>query len=550
MTRALLVLLLAVPAAAEDLVTFTDVEVKRLPAALAAAAAAAGRDERQGRRIPRPRRCGRALFFDTRLSGGGHLACASCHQPERSWTDGLPLAHGEQQGRRHTPSLWNVAYNRWYFWDGRADSLWSQALQPIRARARWRAAATPRCASSAATAAAPRVRGRVRSPAVRGHHARVRQPGQGAGGVRADARQPARAFDVFVAALRAGDLAGQAALDPCRPARGPGCSWGRGSCRVCHAGPTFTDGEFHDIGLGPAAAADAGRLGGHRPAASRASSARPAGGATRPTARARAARALPGAGAARARPVQDAHAAQRRRSPRPTCTTAAWRRCGTCSRTTRPCPAATRRARTRGRCWPARALTPGENRGPDRVPRVADGRVHRSGPAARRPGPPGPACYDPPVSTLAYTPALQRVLMRARRRSRCRTRCCWATLAGGRRARLRASSAPSTASRCGRPRLVLIALGLGVRRLVRVLGGGGGRVPRRRAQPGAGDPLGTRAARRGGRPARLVAVGAPARPSLPGRARGAHAGRRRAGHGAAPGAPWTAVLWLWGLPVR
>jgi cytochrome c peroxidase len=47
-------------------------------------------------------------------------------------TDSFPK--GQAWGFRRTPSLWNVAYNRWYFWDGRADTLWSQALKPMEDR--------------------------------------------------------------------------------------------------------------------------------------------------------------------------------------------------------------------------------------------------------------------------------------------------------------------------------------------------------------------------------------------------------------------------------
>jgi len=75
---------------------------------------------------------GKSLFFDKRLSGDNQVSCASCHDPEKSWTDdkevsdirGTPL-------KRNTPSLWNLAWSRWYFWDGRADTLWLQALGPI-----------------------------------------------------------------------------------------------------------------------------------------------------------------------------------------------------------------------------------------------------------------------------------------------------------------------------------------------------------------------------------------------------------------------------------
>jgi len=76
-------------------------------------------------------RFGKTLFFSTKLSINDEFSCASCHQPNRDWTDGIPLATGINKGTRNTPSLWNTAFNRWYFWDGRADSAWAQALGPI-----------------------------------------------------------------------------------------------------------------------------------------------------------------------------------------------------------------------------------------------------------------------------------------------------------------------------------------------------------------------------------------------------------------------------------
>ena len=76
---------------------------------------------------------GQALFFDQRLSGNGAVACASCHKPELSFTDGLELATGTAIGPRHTPSLLGISYSPWFYWDGRKDSQWSQALAPLEA---------------------------------------------------------------------------------------------------------------------------------------------------------------------------------------------------------------------------------------------------------------------------------------------------------------------------------------------------------------------------------------------------------------------------------
>ena len=44
------------------------------------------------------------------------------------FTDGLPLAVGTSGGTRHTPSLVGLSYSPWFYWDGRKDSQWAQAL--------------------------------------------------------------------------------------------------------------------------------------------------------------------------------------------------------------------------------------------------------------------------------------------------------------------------------------------------------------------------------------------------------------------------------------
>lgn len=76
---------------------------------------------------------GRKLFFDTALSVDRSMSCATCHDPEKGWSNGLPVAVGVngQPGKRNVPSILNAAYYRSLFWDGRAGSLEGQALGPI-----------------------------------------------------------------------------------------------------------------------------------------------------------------------------------------------------------------------------------------------------------------------------------------------------------------------------------------------------------------------------------------------------------------------------------
>lgn len=76
---------------------------------------------------------GRRLFFDTLLSSNGKISCASCHDPARALSDGRRVSEGvdAQRTTRNAPSLVNAAFNTSQFWDGRRDSLETQALDPL-----------------------------------------------------------------------------------------------------------------------------------------------------------------------------------------------------------------------------------------------------------------------------------------------------------------------------------------------------------------------------------------------------------------------------------
>lgn len=76
---------------------------------------------------------GRYLFFDPVLSRDGTMSCATCHDPEKGFSDGLARAKGLQGDplKRSTPSLWNTGYLKNYFWDARAASLEEQMKGPL-----------------------------------------------------------------------------------------------------------------------------------------------------------------------------------------------------------------------------------------------------------------------------------------------------------------------------------------------------------------------------------------------------------------------------------
>lgn len=71
---------------------------------------------------------GFAIFYDARFSSNASVRCATCHQPEAYFDDAKTLSTGVGRTTRSAPAVLNAAWNRWQFWDGRADSLRSQPL--------------------------------------------------------------------------------------------------------------------------------------------------------------------------------------------------------------------------------------------------------------------------------------------------------------------------------------------------------------------------------------------------------------------------------------
>lgn len=76
---------------------------------------------------------GRYLFFDPVLSRDGSVSCATCHQPSKGFSDGLRTSVGIENAKlkRAAPSLWNVGFNKKFFWDARSTSLEDQMTGPL-----------------------------------------------------------------------------------------------------------------------------------------------------------------------------------------------------------------------------------------------------------------------------------------------------------------------------------------------------------------------------------------------------------------------------------
>lgn len=217
---------------------------------------------------------GQMLFFDTRLSRKGEVSCASCHQPQRAFTDGLPLAVGEDKlmGRRRSTPLYAAPFAPRLFWDGRAASLKEQVMGPLHdpremnhdaagavARLRQTDMYPPRfldafggapAAASPATASASPTVASASSAATSTASTMASTPASAI-----DADRLARALAAYVASLRPEKtrfddfLAGRAdALDDTE-LLGLHLFRTQARCMNCHNGPLLTDHQFHNIGL-------------------------------------------------------------------------------------------------------------------------------------------------------------------------------------------------------------------------------------------------------------------------------------------------------------
>ncbi|MBS0336294.1 MAG: c-type cytochrome, partial [Proteobacteria bacterium] len=191
---------------------------------------------------------GRDLFFDPRLSGNGKSSCASCHLPGRLFTDGKVRGEGFVQLDRNTPSLVNARLNRWFGWDGAADSLWSQSIRPIVDKREMAASTTH---VGALVRGDERLAERYRAvfgSAPADNDTVMVNVGKALAAYQETLVSGRTPFDGFRDAVAGGDR-GAADRYPAAAQRGLKIFVGKGNCSVCHFGPNFTNGEFGDIGI-------------------------------------------------------------------------------------------------------------------------------------------------------------------------------------------------------------------------------------------------------------------------------------------------------------
>jgi cytochrome c peroxidase len=198
-------------------------------------------------------RLGHLLFFDAGLSASDTVNCATCHAPAYGFSDRRALAVGTGVGTRHSMTVLNAAHQRWFTWDGRADTLWSQAMQPFESPAEMN---TPRVQVLGHVMEDPelleaweRTFGgppRLGTPAeVDASFARL---GKAIAAYERKLVTGASAYDRWWTRRAAGDPRADDELTD-EERRGLALFFGKANCFQCHHGPNFSDGEFHMLGL-------------------------------------------------------------------------------------------------------------------------------------------------------------------------------------------------------------------------------------------------------------------------------------------------------------
>ncbi len=237
--------------------------------------------------VPAAAALGQRLFAEVRFSRNQAVSCASCHAPGRQFQDGLPVGQGVGTGSRRTMPIAGVAHSPWLFWDGRKDSLWSQALGPLEDAVEHGSNRTRiakvlnthyRAEYEALFGPMPDLTGLPEDAGPQGNAAEQSAWQRMAPNRREDVNRvfanlgkaiaafertvtPGESrFDRYVRAVMARDTEGQRAMSA-QEINGLRLFLGKGQCATCHNGPLLTDQHFHNTGVPPrdAARPDRGR---------------------------------------------------------------------------------------------------------------------------------------------------------------------------------------------------------------------------------------------------------------------------------------------------
>lgn len=241
---------------------------------------------------PRAAALGSKLFSDTRFSSNGKVACATCHLAEKDFQDGIPLGEGVGTTNRRTMSIVGTAYSPWFFWDGRKDSQWAQALGPLESAVEHGGTRTQfahlmqtnyKAEYEAIFGTLPDFSDMARFPESAGPvsdeaafaawNAMTEDDREAVTQVYVNMGKAIAAFertimpsesrfDQYVAAILANDLKKAETIFTQDEVEGLKLFIGSANCTRCHNGPLLTDNDFHNTGV-PAVAAlpeDTGRV--------------------------------------------------------------------------------------------------------------------------------------------------------------------------------------------------------------------------------------------------------------------------------------------------
>lgn len=182
---------------------------------------------------------GKQLYFDPRLSRDNTVSCASCHDPNKGWSNGEAVATGigGQKGGRSAPTIINAAFSPLQFWDGRAVGLEGQALGPIQNPIEM-------------NLTLPELEKKLNAiPGYRNQFKKVfgtEVTSENIGKAIATFERTVLCANAPYDKFKAGD---KTALSESAQ-RGMKLFFGKANCSACHSGPAFTDGAFHNIGMG------------------------------------------------------------------------------------------------------------------------------------------------------------------------------------------------------------------------------------------------------------------------------------------------------------
>ena len=219
---------------------------------------------------------GATLFFDQRMSSDGVVSCGTCHLIDRQFQDDLPRGKGIGTTDRRTMPLAGVARGPWFFWDGRRDSLWAQALTPLEDRREHggtrafyahfvaenfneryqrifgplpEMSTVPEHAGPLGTDAEKAAWASMNQEQQKGVNRVFSNLGKAIAGFQRSLVPEETRFDRFAKALAAGTEPSDDAGLSEEEIAGLKLFIGKANCSTCHTGPRLTDDSFHNTGV-------------------------------------------------------------------------------------------------------------------------------------------------------------------------------------------------------------------------------------------------------------------------------------------------------------